>query len=84
MIACFSLSWSFITKKQASLYQVTFGKNGVETVHPIGDLNEYDTRLKACVTQALAKSPFKMSFLSTKSFPTSMIFDDYGRRGQKR
>lgn len=56
MIACFSLSiWSFITKKQASLYQVTFGKNGVETVHPIGDLNEYDTRLKACVTQALAK-----------------------------
>merc|ERR1712066_84327 len=32
--------------------KVTFGKNGVKTVHPIGSLNDYEkSRLRECVEQ---------------------------------
>merc|ERR1712045_455155 len=35
--------------------KVTFGKNGVQTVHPVGQLNEYEKKRLKQATEALQK-----------------------------
>ncbi len=93
MIECFSLCiWSFILKtniplpgdfrKERCWNRASYWRPQ-RIRHSVEGFDVTQTLAKAVFNYSpiIWKSPSKTSFLSTKSFPTSMI-DDYGKRGK--